>query len=218
MAGIHSATTTRTTFTIIFTLPILLLPGYSDDSSIWDTWESWLEQDNITKVYPVNFKDSCGTAHEHATELQSIITNKEKVNIVAFSKGGLDARMYISEYPNNVANIVMLGTPNKGTPAAYMDVTDCGGSAGLGDLWPNSEATKSVDQNDTHYYAVAGNYSNPCSMVMVWWECHITENDGFVPVDSALSHYLQLGIFPVNHTSLLKSKDIYQKVLPFMQR
>ena len=199
----------------IIAFPLILVHGYSDDSSSWDTWLGWLEDSNITKVHSINFKDSCGTVKEHAAELLPIInvTGSDKVNIVAYSKGGLDARMFISENPGKVANLIMLGTPNKGTPAAYMDVTDCAGSGGLGDLWPNSEATKSKDQNSTHYYVLAGNYSNPCSILMVWWECHTTKNDGFVPVESALSNYASLGEYPVNHSSLLQNKDIYQKVL-----
>ena len=50
----------------------------------------------------------------------------EKVNIVAHSKGGLDARWYIAHGgANKVANLIMIGTPNSGSPAAWMDITGC---------------------------------------------------------------------------------------------
>jgi triacylglycerol lipase len=85
-------------------LPILLIHGYGEDSSIWNSWGGWLGGDHFSKVYPITFQfnDRCGSAEQHATELNSIVdrilstTGYEKVNIVAHSKGGLDARWYIA--------------------------------------------------------------------------------------------------------------------------
>ena len=53
---------------------------------------------------PVTFNqvDECGSADEHAIELNQIVqdfrtkTGAEKMNIVAHSKGGLDARAYLA--------------------------------------------------------------------------------------------------------------------------
>ena len=51
------------------------------------------------RVYPITFSnDKCGSVEEYATELNNIVnrilqnTGSQKVNIVAHSKGGLDAR------------------------------------------------------------------------------------------------------------------------------
>lgn len=206
------------TFSIL-ALPLILIHGYSDDSSVWDTWNNWLEQDNITKVTSINFKDSCGSVAEHAQELKNIIKKNETVNIVAHSKGGLDAREYISQNPGRVANLIMIGTPNLGTPAAYMEVTECmfsdSAAEGRKDLEPLEHPNDSgiPDINITNYYTVAGNLSSPCYFIMAPLACSMFPNDGFVTVDSAKSHYQTLGTYPYNHTSLLTSKDIYQKVM-----
>ena len=47
-------------------------------------------------------------------------TGQNQVNIVGYSKGGLDARVYIANNLSNkdVANRIMIGTPNYGTPMA----------------------------------------------------------------------------------------------------
>ena len=111
-------------------LPILLIHGYGEDYSIWSSWKNWLTADNMTKVYSINFTndDECGSVAQHATELTNIVnrildeTHSDKVNIVAHSKGGLDARWYIAHDNDKVANLIMIGTPNSGTTAAFLAV------------------------------------------------------------------------------------------------
>lgn len=207
--------------------PIILIHGYSDDASVWDTWVSWLRSDNFTNIYPITFKnnDQCGTVQSHAAELKNMIntilndTDSDQVNIVAHSKGGLDARSYISQNPGKVDNLIMIATPNQGTPAAYMEVTSCmyTDAPGRADLEPNSQATNSPDSNSTKYWTIAGNLSDPCYFVLAMYACHAFPNDGFVTVESALSHYKSLGIFNYNHTTLLTEKDVYHKVLPILE-
>ncbi|MEP6576272.1 MAG: alpha/beta fold hydrolase [Nitrososphaerota archaeon] len=73
--------------------------------------------------------DPCGMAKGHAMELNRIIedfkkeTHKEKINIVGYSKGGLDARVYLANNLTNagIANLIMIGTPNAGTPLAKLN-------------------------------------------------------------------------------------------------
>ncbi len=147
-----------------------------------------------------------------------------KVNIVAHSKGGLDARWYISHSGSTtgkVEKLVMLGTPNQGTNAAWQDLTSCSiqGSSGLWDLMPGSDAIKSVDNPATHYYTIAGNYSVPCLFVLGFmYTCWALQNDGWVTVTSALSHYKSLGIYPYAHNDLLTHRDVYEKVLRELTR
>lgn len=107
-------------------IPILLIHGYGEKADIWNWWIDWLGQDNFSNVHTATFtNDRCGSVEQHASELQNIVdsilsqTGSEKVNIVAHSKGGLDARWFIAN--NNVdkvANLIMIGTPNSGSPAA----------------------------------------------------------------------------------------------------
>jgi triacylglycerol esterase/lipase EstA (alpha/beta hydrolase family) len=84
--------------------------------------------DNFSRVYPITFhNDKCGSVEEHAMESNGIIneilhnTGGKKVSIVAHSKGSLDARWYIANSGiDKVANLIMIGTPNSGSPAAWL--------------------------------------------------------------------------------------------------
>ena len=53
-------------------------------------------------------------------------TGQDKVNIVGHSKGGLDARVYLADNitRNDVANLIMIGTPNAGSPIADLVVQE----------------------------------------------------------------------------------------------
>lgn len=56
-------------------IPVLLVHGYYEDASIWETWEEFLEEDNIP-FYTITFQqsdDKCGSAIEHASELNNMI-------------------------------------------------------------------------------------------------------------------------------------------------
>ena len=97
-----------------------------EDAAVWNKWVDLLKKDGIS-AYPITFKqsdDKCGSSAEHAKELSKIIgqikeeTGQNKVNIVGHSKGGLDARVYLANNTKDVANLVMIGTPNAGSPLA----------------------------------------------------------------------------------------------------
>ena len=107
-------------------LPVLLVHGWSSNSQDWDPWANLLQQDGL-RFYPITFEesdDSCGSSKDHANELGKKIeqikqeTGKDQVNIVGYSKGGLDARAYLAQSgTDEVSNLIMIGTPNAGTPA-----------------------------------------------------------------------------------------------------
>ena len=52
-------------------LPILLIHGYAQDQSVWDTWERWLGRDNFSNIFPIKFRndDRCGSVQQHAEEV-----------------------------------------------------------------------------------------------------------------------------------------------------
>jgi triacylglycerol lipase len=215
-------------------LPILLIHGYDEGSNIWNSWIGWLGGNNFSNVYPITFQfnDLCGSSEQHAMELNSIVdgilstTGYEKVNIVAHSKGGLDARWYIatSGSTDKVANLIMIGTPNAGSQAAFFDLTGCPFGSDI-DLFPGSIATQVVDQpQSTNYYTIAGNWmpTGAC-----WWSsdpgnCAIPgEDDRLVAVDSVESSpdYIPLGPpLPYDHFQLLAHRDVYERALPILDR
>ena len=134
-----------------------------EDAAVWNKWVDLLKKDGIP-AYPITFKqsdDECGSAAEHAKELSNIIgqikkeTGQNKVNIVAHSKGGLDARVYLANNTKDVANLVMIGTPNAGSPLAEScEVVPC-----LYDLRPGAAATEVNMNPNTKYYTIAGDWN-----------------------------------------------------------
>ena len=178
---------------------------------------------------------SVDCTQQHAMELKGIVdnilseTHSEKVNIVAHSKGGLDARWYIANSDTDkVANLVMIGTPNAGSPAAFVDITGCPFGSDS-DLTPGSQATRVVDlPQSTNYYTIAGNWmpNDLCLVGLVWvndgGNCFIPgQDDGLVAVDSVESspNYIPLGQpVPYDHFHLLEHKDVYEMALPILER
>ena len=108
-------------------IPVILIHGYYEDYRVWSDWEKVL-LDNSVPYCTVSFKDDddeCGTATDHAKELNKIvqrvknITHQKQVNLVGHSKGGLDARVYLAKSQTlDVSNLIMIGTPNGGSPLA----------------------------------------------------------------------------------------------------
>ena len=133
--------------------------------------------------------DKCGSAANHAKQLKNIVedfktsTGSDKINIVGHSKGGLDARVYLANnLPNgDVANLIMIGTPNAGSPRAENRDLDVINNANwicspfsdqaINDLIPGSAATQVKKNNHTQYYTIAGDWKNIpefCTPTLSW--------------------------------------------------
>src|ERR671911_2378922 len=180
--------------------------------------------DNSHSVYPITFKqsdDKCGSAADHAKELSNIIgqikkdTGQNKVNIVGHSKGGLDARVYLANNTQDVANLIMIGTPNAGSPLAQTSEI-C--TPAVYDLRPGAAATQVKMNPNTKYYTIAGDW-NPES-----GNCQLTPflpfeqsgfsnlpkpNDGIVPLSSVESqdYFISLGHSKSCHSNLMSEYE-----------
>ena len=144
-----------------------------EDASVWNGWTDEL---NNTGIYAeaVTFDDddpnydTCGKSADHATDLNQIIkdfksrTHTEKINLVAHSKGGLDARVFLADNLANddVANLIMIGTPNRGSPVAdhFVDQGIIVCAPAVYDLLSNSNATKVPANPNTNYYTIASDW------------------------------------------------------------
>ncbi len=193
--------------------PVLLVHGYAVDATIWKKWEDMLRKDGI-QFFTVTFKnsdDKCGSAEQHATELEKMVqdikgqSGAQKINIVGHSKGGLDARVFLDNTDTkDVSNLIMIGTPNAGSPVAETNVI-CAPAAY--DLRPGANATEAAINPDTKYYAIAGDW-----MPLTHGNPMIPGNDdGLVPVDSVESqqYFQRLGRSEHGHAELL-SEEEYQ--------
>ena len=191
--------------------PVLLVHGLGEDASMWKKWEELLTKDGI-QYYTITFQESddkCGTAIAHAAELGKRVDeilndpqNYGQVNIVGHSKGGIDARVYLANGTQSVANLIMIGTPNTGTPLAER-TSVC--APAVWDVLPEASATKAAMNPNTKYYTIAGD-----------WEKNIGGNptipgpdDGLVPVSSAESggNFQALGRTEHNHIDLLGEEE-----------
>lgn len=194
--------------------PVLLVHGYLEDATVWRTWEKLLTEDNI-QFYTVTFTndDQCGSAAAHAIELQKIVqkilnsTGYNKVNIAAHSKGGLDARAYLATGTENVANLIMIGTPNAGSPLPILRGI-C--APAVLDLKPGASIQETVRNLHTKYFTISGDW-----LPDVWGfgnggNFYIPgPDDGLVPVSSveSKSYFKSLGTTPDSHMNLLGPEE-----------
>ncbi len=192
-------------------LPVLLVHGYAEEAAIWKKWEDMLRKDGI-QFFTVTFKDSddkCGSAKQHAIELEKMVqdikeqSGSQKINIVGYSKGGLDARVFLDiTDTKDVANLIMIGTPNAGSPVAE---TNYACAPAVYDLRLGANATKAVINPNTKYYTIAGNW-----MPLTQGNLMIPGNDdGLVTVESVESqqYFQSLGRTEHGHAELLSEKE-----------
>jgi pimeloyl-ACP methyl ester carboxylesterase len=190
--------------------PVLLVHGLGEDASMWKEWEELLTKDGI-QYHTITFQESddkCGTALSHAVELgkrvdEILIDNPSgQVNIVGHSKGGIDARVYLANGTQSVANLIMIGTPNNGTPMAER-TSLC--APAVWDILPEANATKVGMNPNTRYYTIAGDWAkevggNPTIP---------GPDDGLVPLSSAESggNFQSLGRTEHAHLELLGEEE-----------
>ena len=189
-------------------LPVLLIHGWNEGEGgefeiHFDEWEEELNQDMIPFCI-ISFEqssDACGSSAQHAKEISQIVQNiksqtgQNQVNIVGFSKGGLDARVYLANDLANddVANLIMVGTPNAGSGLAIGSLICV---PAVFDLLPGSDATEAERNAHTKYYTIAG----ICFMFP-------KKADGLVFESSVNSqpYFNHLGFSPMCHQNLLGS-------------
>ena len=108
--------------------PIVLVHGLGmKDTSFMKSW-GWIDRILRVQGYTVykSSVDGFGTVESNAKQLKEEIgkileeTGAEKVNIIAHSKGGLDAKYMIQQMDmaKQVASLTTLCTPHKGSPIA----------------------------------------------------------------------------------------------------
>jgi len=204
-------------------LPVILIHGYREDSSVWYQWENYLSDDKVpfcaisfqpssNGPYDQNNYDACGSAAHHAKDLAQIVqyvkqvTGQDKVNIVGHSKGGLDARVYLADTNTpDIANLIMIGTPNAGGLWADSNVFNPFDKCipAKKDLTSYANDIKAIQNNHTQYYDIAG----VCSFLP-------KPNDGFVTVESAQSLLYSKHLPPTEDCHLfLLGKSEYQLVV-----
>lgn len=117
--------------------PVILVHGFWSNPEMWNTMKSYLESEGFYVVnssyaepysYIAGFSlstngDIKGYSKELSDEIETIRkeTGAKKVDLVCHSMGGLVSRWYSTHgYKNDVAKLIMIGTPNHGSELCYV--------------------------------------------------------------------------------------------------
>jgi pimeloyl-ACP methyl ester carboxylesterase len=224
--------------------PVVLVHGFGSD---YTTWLRYLGPSGFLalaglKGYAVGDGQVAGTMHtgslldpssrtntiagnaavlgEYIANVKAL-TGAEEVDLVVHSMGGLISRYYIDRLmeERDVAQLIMLGTPNGGSNCAVML-----GSLGLyepaglelrEDYIRNVFNVQITEKHGIPFYNFAGTpiqqkLFSPCSPV---------PNDLVVSLDSAAAAPVELAEVPILHIDLTTSEDLFtEHVLPLLRR
>jgi pimeloyl-ACP methyl ester carboxylesterase len=224
--------------------PVVLVHGLWSNWRAWESWQNILTTAHgyDWKAFPVGERPEKGLMNTGGAFLSSgptngIFENSQQVgkyvryaqeernawhvDVVAHSMGGLITRHYIHNFmppsPDGrpqVAHLVMLGTPNTGSPCA--DVMN----ATFEVLGKNVEAVRQLkpsvvaefnrvttNRKGVKFSALAGNPLPVMCKTVVW-------NDGVVPVESALWKIRDNALSKNVHTDLTGTEDFSSFVKP----
>jgi pimeloyl-ACP methyl ester carboxylesterase len=224
--------------------PLVLVHGLWSSWRAWETWQNILTTTHSYdwKAFPVGehpekglmntggaflSTDPTGGIFENSQQMGKYVRyaqedrNAWHVDVVAHSMGGLIARHYIHAFmlpsPDGrpqVSHLVMLGTPNSGSPCAdVMDATfDVLGKTveAVRQLKPSVVAEfnrVTTNRKGVKFSALAGN-PLPVLCKSVSW------NDGVVPVESAIWHVKDNALSKNVHTELTGTEDFSSFVKP----
>jgi hypothetical protein len=204
--------------------PVVTVHGMNSDATTWAAYPQFLHNVNPHwNAYAVDTMDTKpwtpNTIKQNAAQLADFVQAKQvqdnawHVDVVAHSMGGLISRYYIQNLmPTNldgstaVHRLVMLGTPNAGSPCADLFDVPLTKELRTDDVARfNQEVT---DRRGIPFSVAAG--------VHVPVTCDTLQaGDDVVPVDSAHTGIDDWQLFEVMHTAMTASPQLFgQFVLP----
>jgi pimeloyl-ACP methyl ester carboxylesterase len=224
--------------------PLVLVHGLWSNWTAWEPWQTYLTalHSYDWKAFPVGEKPEHGrmrtgeapgnfgptnTIEQNAAELRRYIDYAQKdrnawhVDLVAHSMGGLISRRYIhASMPRyqdgrpQVSHLVMLGTPNMGSPCADVATAVLGESGrsmmALQELRQDSVAqfnSVNVNRKGVPFSIAAGNPVYGFCYTLDW-------NDGVVAVPSAIWTIADNAKLGFIHTSLTQEEPLSSFVKP----
>jgi hypothetical protein len=203
--------------------PVVMVHGMNSDEHTWAAYDGFLEGVNPDwNGYAVNTMDTSSlipdTVEENAAKEAVFIDqvqrgqNAWQVDLVAHSMGGLISRYYIQKLmpsPNGVRavnRLVMLGTPNGGSPCANLFTVPMTYALRT-DVMARFNAT--INDHKGVPFSVAAGYHLP-------FTCdELSPGDDVVPLWSAPLGVEDVQQFDIAHTAMTGSADLFQQfVLP----
>ena len=145
--------------------PVLLLHGWNRDAEqMRPVWAAGLEGMDVP-CYALDLAAQ-GTIVENAAHIAAAVVDLknrfgvEKINIVGFSKGGIDAREYV-RLNKDVEYLIMLGSPNGGSFGA--DLKRTGPLANVGQMtteYMDRYNERTFPNPDVLYHTIAAYYDS----------------------------------------------------------
>jgi triacylglycerol lipase len=202
---------------------VLLLHGFFQTRSIWNTMEDRLRFDG----YGVVSFDLGGAWSRFNTqpldELAVLVADKveslaqrhgvENLHIIGHSKGGLLARRYVQQFGGDarVRSVVTLGTPHHGTPTAALAV-----AAGMffrnhsaRDLLPNSRVIRRLNEERWPDNIPLTSIYSRSDIVCPYWCAQLRQEDD--------PQFTNLEIPSVGHSELAWDTAVYRQVLEHLR-
>jgi len=116
--------------------PVIMVPGWGDRAEQFDLMKARLMESGWPEEWlvPLDFVDPVGSNEAHAQELAERVESllavvaMDRVDVVAFSMGGLAVRHYLrfGDGEAMVRRAIFLGTPHQGTVVAHLAWGDGG--------------------------------------------------------------------------------------------
>jgi pimeloyl-ACP methyl ester carboxylesterase len=222
------------TFTMAIYTPVILIPGWAHAPNVWRNFAQFLRQDFADKpwatelgvdgrfrspfeeVEPPQHSDPNTNAQILAIEIETIKEKRgwtnTRIDLVAHSQGGLDARAYLhtlgDKAKDQVRSLTMIATPNHGTVLAYL-----AGVRYLTPRWVEAFNKGTPRTPGVTYYTVAGSKVGPLSWLLRG------EDDGIVPVSSVHLDYANVlgcspdtSTCPYEHNELVTRREVYDTI------
>ncbi|MES2526671.1 MAG: alpha/beta fold hydrolase [Bdellovibrionota bacterium] len=202
---------------------VILVHGYGRSISAMKGIQDYLNHEGY-QVIPIGYssltQDLDGIKKEFIAKVDSGLNGREaKVHFVGHSFGGLMIRNYLAEKtPKNLGNVVILGTPNKGTPLVdYIQDKWYYGLTGPALINLSSKGSVFLSSLQKPFYnlgVIAGNVSSSSRNSIF-----SGANDGLVPVESTkVDGMKDFIILPVNHYSMRSHPVVNRQIHHFLSK
>lgn len=191
-------------------VPVLLVPGWFDTGADLARFSTRLREAGWPpdRILALTFADRTGSNRGHALEVAAAVgalrarTGAARVDIVAHSMGGLATRLYLRDHAGAVRRVVFLGTPHRGTWAAYLAFGE-----GRNEMLPGSRFLQELN---------AGRAVPPgveAMTVRTLLDTHI------LPGESAmLAGVRSLTVCCSTHWGLTRDREVFDAVRDFLRR
>lgn len=205
----------------------LVILAHGLGRSDWAMWHFAQQLKNANyKVCSLNY-DSIGESVEDvlaqtSTQINACISNASKIHFLGHSLGGLVIRAYLQSNMtvlnnNTLGNVVLIGTPNKGSELANhlkgSWLMHLGGGISQSLITGSNSLGNKISELTLNLGVIAGTKASPLTQ-----SYFNSENDGLVSVESTklnnMSDFITLN---VSHSAMRSNQQVIQHTIYFLQ-